>query len=60
MEYGSVLYHLRDFPGARLPVGSLVVKNALAATIYLAVAFRFRDGHNSNIFSVWYILAGGE
>ncbi|KAK0383250.1 hypothetical protein NLU13_9163 [Sarocladium strictum] len=59
-EYGSVLYHLRAFRDARLPVGLLVVKNGLAAIIYLAVSFRFREGHNSTIFSVWYILAGVE
>lgn len=58
VEYGALFWHLRHFPGARVPIGSLVVKNSIAAIVYLAVAFRFREGHDSNIFSVWYILAG--
>ena len=58
LEYGSVLYHLRSFKTATLPVAILIGKNLAAAVVYFAISFVFREGHSSRVFSVWYIVAG--
>lgn len=59
LEYGVVLFHLRAFKTATLPVAILIGKNVAAAVVYFAISFIFREGHSSRAFSVWYVVAGG-
>ncbi|KAM0328230.1 hypothetical protein ACHAQA_005639 [Verticillium albo-atrum] len=53
LEYGSIIFHVRRYTKAKMPLIIMVVSNILAAIIYFGVAFRF-DKHESRIFYVWY------
>jgi low temperature requirement protein LtrA len=59
IEYGSILWHIRKFKKARLPMYLQIGLTFIASIIYLGIAFRFRDG-NSRVFITWYIVSGME
>lgn len=59
IEYGSILWHVRKFQKARLPLILQITINIIPAIIYLGIAFRFREG-GSRVFVTWYVVAGLE
>ncbi|KFH43697.1 hypothetical protein ACRE_055110 [Hapsidospora chrysogenum ATCC 11550] len=59
IEYGSILWHIRKFKRARLPMYLQIGLTFIASVVYLGIAFRFRDG-NSRVFITWYIASGME
>ncbi|KAH8173373.1 Low temperature requirement A [Sarocladium implicatum] len=59
VEYLSVLWHVRKFKQALLPIGLQAGFSFACSFVYLGVTFRFRD-HNSRAFVVWYIVAAVE
>lgn len=60
IEYGSILWHIRKFKRARLPLYIQIGLTFIASIIYLGIAFRFREGGNSRVFITWYIVSGLE
>lgn len=59
IEYGSILWHVRKFQKARLPLYIQIALNIIPAIIYLGIAFRFDKG-GSRVFVTWYVVAGLE
>lgn len=59
IEYSSIVWHVRRFRNAKLPLGIMVVANFVAAMVYLGVSFRFTDGY-SRVYYSWYFVAGAE
>lgn len=56
VEYASILWHVRRFKKAHLPLYIQIGLNVVAAVIYLGISFRFRK-ENSHVFLVWYIVS---
>lgn len=56
IEYLSVLWHVRKFKKALLPIAFQVALSFAAGFVYLGITFRFRD-YNSRVFVVWYSVA---
>lgn len=59
-EYGGILFFVRRHKSAILPLAIQFALHFVAAIVYLGISFRFVEGHNSRVFSLWYVLAGGE
>lgn len=59
VEYCSILWHVRKFKKARLPLYLQIAILFSAAMVYLGIAFRFRD-KNSQVYIVWYIISALE
>lgn len=59
LEYGTVLWHVRKYKAARLPLYLQIGLNIAASLIYLGATFRFQDG-DSHVFTIWYIVSVGE
>lgn len=56
IEYGSILWHVRKFQKARIPLYTQIALNIIPAIIYLGIAFRFDKG-GSRVFVTWYVVA---
>ncbi|KAI5463819.1 hypothetical protein BGZ63DRAFT_354066 [Mariannaea sp. PMI_226] len=56
IEYGSILWHIRDFKKQRLPMILQISLTFIISLIYLGITFAFQHG-NSNAYLAWYILA---
>lgn len=54
-----MLWHVRKFKQALLPMGLQAGFSFACSFVYLGITFRFRD-HNSRAFVVWYIVAAVE
>lgn len=59
VEYSSILWHIRAYKKQRLPMLIQIGVAFFASMVYLGTTFRFRD-HNSNVFIIWYVMAGVE
>ncbi|KAK4639885.1 hypothetical protein QC761_700940 [Podospora bellae-mahoneyi] len=59
-QYGSIMWHIRRFRKTRLPMGMMVALNLVSAIIYLGVAFAFKDGTDSKLYAIWFIMVGLE
>lgn len=60
VEYGSILWHIRRFKTARLPLYLQIGLNVVAGFIYLGITFRFDGKGDSHAFLVWYIIGALE
>lgn len=56
IEYSSILWHVRKFKKAHLPLYIQIATTFSAAMIYLGITFRFRK-ENSHVFIAWYLIS---
>ncbi|KOS23200.1 hypothetical protein ESCO_004011 [Escovopsis weberi] len=59
IEYGTILWHCRNYKKTRIPLWISVAMNAAASAIYLGITFRFHE-KRSRIFMTWYFISGFE
>lgn len=55
-QYASMIWHVREYKKTTTPLGVMVGLNAVAAIIYLSIAFSFKDTH-TYLYATWYIIA---
>ena len=60
VEYLAVLFHVRRFRRAQLPLVTQAAVNATAGAIFLGIAFRFEPGRKSRVFMTWYFVSAAE
>ena len=56
VQYATIIWHVRKYQKAKLPLSLMVGLHFVAAMIYLGITFRFRD-YNSRVYIAWYIIA---
>jgi low temperature requirement protein LtrA len=55
-QYGSIIWHVRNYKNTKLPLGLMVGINLVAAIIYLGLVFGFQD-YNTYVYVAWYVVA---
>ncbi|KAG5921727.1 hypothetical protein E4U53_003767 [Claviceps sorghi] len=60
VEYATILWHVRRYKRARIPLYASIAINTIAMLIYLGITFRFRQDKNSRVYITWYVVSGAE
>ncbi|KAG5915615.1 hypothetical protein E4U42_007965 [Claviceps africana] len=60
IEYATILWHVRRFKKARIPLYASIAVNIMAMLIYLGITFRFREDKNSRVYITWYVVSSVE
>ncbi|KAI1132319.1 hypothetical protein F5Y10DRAFT_294076 [Nemania abortiva] len=56
IRYSFIVWHIRHFKEGKRPLIAVAAVNILSAAVYLGTAFRFREGKNSHIYILWYVV----
>ncbi|UNI13482.1 hypothetical protein JDV02_000225 [Purpureocillium takamizusanense] len=60
VEYGSTVWHVRQYKKARRPLYLQIALHVCAAAVYFGISFRFRVGERSRVYMTWYFISGAE
>lgn len=59
VQYASVVWHVRPYPRAKLPLAIMAGVHFVFAVVYLGIAYCFRD-FNTYVYLAWYVLVVAE
>ncbi|KAK9800079.1 hypothetical protein SCARD494_01872 [Seiridium cardinale] len=59
-QYGTIIWHIRQFRKGKLPVAIAAAVHFISAMIFLGIRFRFEPDRNSRVYIVWYIVSTCE
>lgn len=59
LQYASVVWHVRTYRRAKLPLAMMAIIHFAFAMVYLGISYTFRDVH-SFVYLAWYVLSVAE